>query len=332
MVSVNAKQCEKVAGVLSKFEIKPEFFNRGFIKINVDTETKFRAYFYVVAICHQTYRLANPKENIYGWDYLEQVFYKLMHEESDFLKSGYLISKSSDEIESFIRPLFSYDGKPANCTLDSMPERISFLKEIDLHLHENYGGSILNLINKTGRYLFNKGNGFYELLSVLESFSDPYKKKISFLVKLLEDAKLIKIKDPENYIPIMDYHMQRVLMRLGCVDINDKELYNNLVNKKELETDSVVREACIKAIKIIADKSWHSIASMNDYFWPHGRSCCNEVPMCVSHKCEKNPCSLSYAIDIEPEHKVCIFDDICKARKNEYYRKLWQPVVKTHFY
>jgi len=332
MISVNKQQCELAAGILSGYEIKPGFFNRGFINVKAQKERKVRAYFYAVAICHQTYKLANKEKNLYGWDYLEDVFYNLLKDNSDFLAPGFLIDKTISEIESFLCPLFSSDGNPANCTLDTIEERISFLKEIDALLYEDYDGNILKLIDKTGQHLYNSGNGFYEILPQLTSFSDPYKKKISFLVKLLEDADLITINDPKNYIPIMDYHMQRVLMRLGCVEIENKKLYNDLVTRTKLDSDTIVRDACIKAIKIIAEKSNHSIASMNDYFWPLGRSCCNETPICESSKCEKQPCSLSLAIDIKHNHKVCIFNNVCKGRYNEHYRKLWQPVVKTHFY
>ncbi len=332
MVSVNEQQCIRTAEIISAFKIKKEFYNRSFITVRTNKERKLRAYFYVVAICHQTYNLANKDRNLYGWDYLEEVFYELLKEESEFFNRGFLVSRSTKEIESFIRPLFSADRNTANCTLDNLDERIKFLKEIDLFLEEKYSGNILTLTGKTGYKLINSGKGFYEILSKLESFSDPYKKKISFLVKLLEDADLIKINDPENYIPIMDYHMQRVLLRLGCVDVNDKDLYEDLINKKELSSDELIRNECINAIKIIADKSGYSIASMNDFFWPHGRSCCNSVPLCVSGKCEKQPCSLSFAIDIEPYHKYCIFDSICKGRNDEHYRRLWQPVVNTHYY
>lgn len=332
MISINNEQCKSVANILFDYEIKPDFFNRGFINVKTNKERKIRAYFYAVAICHQTYKLANEKENLYGWDYLEDVFYKLLKDESEFFDSGFLIDRNTIEIENIIRPLFSSDGNPANCTLDRLEERISFMKEIDIRLHEKYNGNILNLIDETEQFLSNSANGFYKLLPQFISFSDPYKKKISFLVKLLEDAELVKINDPENYIPIMDYHMQRVLMRLGCIEIENKKLYDDLVLRIELDSDSIIRNACIEAIKIIAKKSSHSIASMNDYFWPHGRSCCNETPICESGMCEKQPCSLSFAIDIEPNHKVCIFDGICKGKSNKRYRKLWQPVVKTHFY
>ena len=140
MVSVNEQQCIRTAEIISAFKIKKEFYNRSFITVRTNKERKLRAFFYVVAICHQTYNLVNKDRNLYGWDYLEEVFYELLKEESEFFNRDFLVARSTKEIESFIRPLFSADSNPANCTLDNLDERIEFLKEIDLFWKKNMAG------------------------------------------------------------------------------------------------------------------------------------------------------------------------------------------------
>lgn len=112
-------------------------------------------------------------------------------------------------------------------------------------LLENYQGSVLNLLQTTeGRAGVKMG--FISVWPFLRHTVIPFFKKASFLIKLLSDAGLFSIKDPENLVPVMDYHMQRVLLRTGAVEIHDLELHEALAMRKELPDDGLIREACIK--------------------------------------------------------------------------------------
>jgi hypothetical protein len=118
---------------------------------------------------------------------------------------------------------------------------------------------------------------------------------------------------------------------MGCVEVADKQLEMDLKTRRSLPEDSSVREACIEAIRLIADISGHPVTVMNDFFWPLGRSCCNETLLCRDHQCEKSPCSFILTADLR-EHAHCIFEGSCKAASDNDYSKYWQPVVKTHYY
>ncbi|MCK4808355.1 MAG: hypothetical protein KAS90_01910, partial [Candidatus Aenigmarchaeota archaeon] len=141
---------------------------------------------------------------------------------------------------------------------------------------------------------------------------------------------MTNIKDPENFVPVIDYHMQRVLLRMGCVEITDLELKRKLWNREKLESDVAIRNACIQAIKIISNISGHNILKMNDFFWPL-RSCCEEKTLCFDKVCNKDPCTFNLVVDL-PSHNTCVFEKVCKGSTNEEYRKYWQPIVSTHFY
>lgn len=82
------------------------------------------------------------------------------------------------------------------------------MRELDIFIERYHNGSLVSLSESLNSHLIHSGKGYYEELSKVEAFSDPFRKKISFLIKLLEDAGLENIKDQENMIPIMDYHMQ----------------------------------------------------------------------------------------------------------------------------
>ncbi len=125
--------------------------------------------------------------------------------------------------------------------------------------------------------------------------------------------------------------MQRVLLRFGCLEIHNAKLMNDLQGKVQLSSDEPVREACIESMKIIAGHCHHELLKMNDFFWTLGRSCCNETTLCTTGQCSKNPCTFFTLVDI-PSHTTCVFQDSCKGFGDENYRKLWEPMVQTHYY
>jgi len=329
-VFVNDIRSELIGEILKEYPIRNGFFDRQFLSIETNRETKLRMYFYAAGICHQTRSLIDKSRNLAGWEYLEDVFLKLALEGSRFLHPEYLASINTKEIIEQLQILFSYNGQPANCTLDRLGERKRMLKEMAVFLNGEYDNSAAKFFDESDGFLLNKGKGYYESLEKLEAYCDPKKKKITFFLKLASDAKTIEIKDKKNIIPIMDYHMQRVLLRMGCVETDDKT-QDRLIKKETFSSDTEIREACIGSIKTIAETSGHHILSMNDYFWPLGRSCCNESPLCHSNSCSKKPCTFFNMVELL-EHKNCIFENACKGAKNKNYRLIWEPMVETHYY
>jgi len=326
LLSVNIEQSQAIGKIVSQLKFRPEFLQRDFISIDLDDEIKASMYFYSVGICHQTYHLANPKLNLYGWDFLEYGFLQMACKKPELLDAHFLIETDASELIEYIKPFFAEDNKSENCTLDRLEERVRLWKEMAAFLLK-YAGSVKHFIDSSQ----NNPEYFYQNLPQTEAYSDPLQKKSSFLMKLLEDAGYTDFSQSNDIIPIMDYHMQRVLMRTGCIEIQDRNLYRNLAERKKITDDAEIREACIHSMRIIARESGLSILKMNDVFYTMGRSCCNSNPLCMAHSCEKDPCTLSLAVDIPKKHK-CIFEDICKGAKNDNYRKLWQPLVETHYY
>jgi len=124
--------------------------------------------------------------------------------------------------------------------------------------------------------------------------------------------------------------MQRILLRFGCLILNDR-LKIELSQKTLMNSDTEVREACIEAMRIIAEVSGHSIFVLNDFFWPLGRSCCNETTLCTDSACMKSPCTFFEMVKLT-DHTHCVFEKICKGSKEKSFRNLWEPNVSTHYY
>lgn len=325
-VIVSREQSLLIGQIVGKLTFREEFLKRRFLSLEVDDEIKASMYYYAVGICHQTYHLANPQRNLYGWDYLEYGFMEMALKKPELFNAHFLHQINPQELIQLIQPFFSPTEKPEDCTLDSLEERARLW--IDM----------AQLIFKTGKSHLDffldsnsKAPYFYKSLSKSEAYSDPLQKKTSFLMKLLEDANIIQFTNNQDIIPIMDYHMQRVLLRTGCVEVVNEKLKSDLINREPLLDDIEIREACIESMKLIAITSGLSIFKMNDVFYTMGRSCCNEQMLCQYKSCEKTPCTLRLAVELE-SHEECIFQTICKGATQEEYRHYWQPQIQTHFY
>jgi hypothetical protein len=330
-VTTNASQCALAGNVLKPLGFRDSFRRREFITFRADRETRLRAYLYSVAICHQTHGLESRKRGLIGWDFIENVFLGLAKSNSVMLEPGYLAAMRTNGLAAELGALFSDDGNPLNSTLTRAEERARFLIDAGRVLAGRYDGMATRLLEESGGFLVNNGSGLYELLGGFAAYADPMKKKSGLLVKFLSDSGLVRIMDPRNFVPIMDYHMQRVLLRMGCIEVNNPALRVKLLRRERLESDTEIRNACIEAVRLISADSGHGIEKMNDFFWPLGRSCCRETTLCHDGRCAKSPCTFGLAVDLA-SHDRCPFEAVCKGSGDEGYRNLWEPEVDTHYY
>ncbi|MGM0567051.1 MAG: queuosine salvage family protein [Bacteroidota bacterium] len=330
-VTINKELVNEIAAITSKLRIRESFYQRDFLSIDADREIIFCGFFAAVAICHQTHHLKSQKKQIYGWDYLEEGFVRLMLEEPDSLTPKKIKQRSVKEISNWLAESFSDSGNPKDTTLDRLEERAYLLKEMSEFIVDNFGGEYRKMLAETCNKLFNGGKGVYEVFPEMEAFKDPLQKKTTFLLKLLQDASLFTVQDEENLYPVMDYHMMRMLLRTGAVDIHDSNLKNKLRNREPLDSDYEIRAACAEAMKAIGLKSGHGILKMNDFYWTLGRSCCAETTLCHDKVCAKSPCTFHEVVDIE-NHERCALQSVCRGAEEPDFRRLWQPMVQTHFY
>lgn len=327
---VNTERCHRVGEALKSLRLKEDFYRRPYLNVDAPEEIRFRMHFFAVAICHQTHTLHHPGLDLWGWDYIEKVFTDLAGTDAQLLHPDHLLHCGTEALAGELAAVFSHTGKPEDTTLDRLHERAGLMRDAASHLINGYDGKV-GRIFETAHSRLCGSYGLYWLLPEFEAFADPQQKKSTFLIKLLEEDGLVQISDPENFIPIMDYHMQRVLLRLGCVEVTDEDLRKKLVSRETLQTDEPIRGLCIDAFKIIADTSGFPVTRMNDFFWSLGRSCCHETTLCSDGFCSKNPCTFTQIVDAG-SHKICVFQDFCPGASDPAYRERWHPVVDTHFY
>lgn len=329
VVRVDVEQCMALGRVLRHYSFRESFYRRPFLTTELSEELKLRMYFFAVGICHQTWHLAHPAANLYGWDYLEDGFLRMFHENSWLTDTFCVAEATTSAIGEALASYFIPSGSTLS-TLDRLEERASLYRDMAEKLIARYEGKVSRLLQASQNKVGGK-EGLYRRLSDFEAYSDPLQKKSSFWIKLLVDAGLWQIQDPEILIPVMDYHMQRVLLRTGAVEVVDPKLRKALIDRRELPDETIVRKACIEASAHIAKTAGLDVLQMNDVLYMLGRSCCFEEPLCRSGRCAKNPCSLVRTLELK-EHTQCIFSSACRGAVAEEYIKLWNPVVKTHYY
>lgn len=330
LVTENLSLCGSIAKRLSSIRFSHTFTERRFLRLECEPEIHARALYFAVSICHQTHSLYSDSPRLYGWDYMEHIFAGIASTNPGFLNPARISAASHRILEQELSELFINNSSERKCTLDRLPERAELLRNSAELISGSYHNQVLALLQSTNNYV--SGNsGLYKRLEPATAFSDPFRKKSSFLLKLLTDANLYFYKDPECIEPIVDYHMQRVFLRSGTVEVSSAELYKNLVKKKPLVSDAVIRQATQRAMKQIAREAGLDLLTLNDIFWPLGRSCCLDNPLCVSGICSKTPCTLSVTLELT-EHNHCLLSGICKGETDPVYRKLWHPEVATHYY
>lgn len=330
-IQVNEHQIQRIASAIQGLHIKESYKNRDFIKFSASNEKKILAYLFCTAICHQTHHLINVDKNLIGWSYLEHVFCELAKKESEILDIDYIHSNSNDKLAEDFRCLFPRSNTDLECTLDDLDTRIMMIKNIAETIKDNYDNQVMSFIGGREIRLVDGNQGLYSKLEGLDAFRDPFKKKSTLFAKLLYQSDRVKILDEDRFEPLMDYHMQRLLLRTSCIDVLDEVLVKKLKNRELIESDAEIREACIQGIRMISNMSGVSILDLDDIFWAIGRSCCNQKILCRDLKCSKTPCTLLSIVEIE-KHERCIFNECCSGRMNTTYQEFWEPQVKTTFY
>lgn len=139
---------------------------------------------------------------------------------------------------------------------------------------------------------------------------DPMRKKLQLLAIILENRPehFLRVPDPRNHRPIIDYHLQRSALRTGLVDVDDARVLADLEARRLVPADveNEIRTAVYDAVARLVKQSGASVAAI-DYFFFMNRTRCPEMR--------------------EPDCPACPVRELCARRT-----KLFQPVFRTAAY
>ncbi|MBN1401876.1 MAG: hypothetical protein JXA74_13630 [Anaerolineae bacterium] len=140
---------------------------------------------------------------------------------------------------------------------------------------------------------------------------DPLRKKSLLLAMLLNGRPetFLPLRDDEKITPIVDYHFQRLCLRIGLIDVLDGGLEAKLIARQIVSPSEewAVRYQTYRAEEQLVILSGKSLADVNGFLFSIARRRCLEMT--------------------EPECGLCALNSVCVHRK-----AFFQPVLRTTFY
>ncbi len=151
---------------------------------------------------------------------------------------------------------------------------------------------------------------FLSLLKWIPGYNeDPLEKKNLLLAMAMANRpeKFIEARDFYNWLPIVDYHLMRISLRLGLVDLHKNEIDEN--EKRQFvsaEVEKDIRTSVFDAFVFLIRESGRGMPFVDELMWS-ARKYCPEME--------------------EPDCSKCVFTNVCKK-----HTMLFQPVFRTTHY
>lgn len=317
-----------------KINLLSEFFKNVKISYNLlpgieeakdkeDAREKLTLLFYVDAICHQTQNFYGEIDGVFykGWDYLLFSFKKEFEKDKSFIDT-----KRMKKIKGeYLKRILNNSG-------DRYYERAYLLRNCAFILDRDYNGDIFEIHRISEGYIKreNKPN-LITLFHKFKAYSDPLNKKTYLFINIAKKVGFWEIKDPENLWTPVDYHLERVSLRVGLIEV-DENIKNKLILGKRVtqKFDLSLREKIGSAVKEISNLSGTSIEKLDQAFWSLGRSIClKEGPLCDGVNDENNTFTKITQISLK---NGCPLKNFCNAYKTPQLRDLKESNVFTIFY
>lgn len=298
------------------------------------TADETAALFWLVAtgICQQTRTLDGTigGRRLRGSDYLFAALLQHLARHPDRWTPPALTTWTLTELQGAV----SDDGNPPTSTLDRLAERLRLLRGIGKHIASEHADGPMSIWSGCDRRV----ETLLGRLAAMEAYVDPVAKKSHLLLMFLHECGLWPLADPENLEIAIDYHVMRVALRTGIVEVEDPELRRRLTCQDpvtEAEDTAIrlaVREACRT---ILAGVPELSRFRLDNLLWMIGRNCCfyEHPPVCTEPgACWKlKGCSyvafLGYPCDLS-----CPLSGICRGATDEDHRALRETRFDTHYY
>ncbi|NVM55190.1 MAG: hypothetical protein HWN66_15905 [Candidatus Helarchaeota archaeon] len=294
-------------------------------------------YFFIVSI---DYRTSTPEGHFegkidrnffHGADLLYALAIQKLKENPDFFTAKYFQQISDDEVINWLS--ITKNGK--RVIIYHPQERAELLRDSGKNLLKLGFNSSLELVQRCEGYLIREdGNGLLQILKDFKAYSDPVSKKSYLWIKFLTGRGVLDIQDLENLNLPVDNHLTRIALRTGILEIKDEDIKSRLREEKPftLSEDLKLREAIRIAFKELLKNKKFNFRDLDDFFWVLGRTHCihSKNPLCENYL-HHSTCQLMVELKINCKQK-CPLAPCCKGFRDEEYRELFEPNIRTFFY
>lgn len=239
-----------------------------------------------------------------GSDFMWRISMKASAKQPELFNAGFLANLTFSNFNQL------FCGDTENCILPMLEKHyqlsVDYGKDlIKLNLEPN---DIVQKVNDSS----NPAKTFLSYLNQITGYKeDPLKKKALLLILILinRPERLVNIyADDKNLKPIVDYHIQRSMLRTGILKFTDKDAEFRNTNRLIIteEEEAKIRNKAYEAFESLLKHSGRTLGEL-DYFFFTNRKNCPEMEF--------------------PDCDKCILNKIC-SKKTE----LFQPVFRTTYY
>lgn len=290
------------------------------------------AYLAIVAICHQTSPVGEPRlegnvagKTRYGWDYLKARYLAVANGDRRWAQPTFWEAVSPAELSAM------YSDKVSGLTLNRVDERAYLLNDLGRMMRRAGVAGALDAFRRAGDRLGGE-SGFLQFLAEFEAYRDPVRKKSLFFSSIAVKECGWRPVDLDQLLSPVDYHELRGHLRIGTVRIVDDELHRKVVGSvalTELE-DTEIRIVVQQANDAIATSAAVSSSVLHYLLWNIFRNCC-------PRQSDLTHCASCLDCKLPPQYKAmptyegrCIFHLVCdSAGKPDKVQE--QPYL-GHFY
>lgn len=324
MFEIDNKKVEDVSRLLKNINFNLDLFPGIEVAKDInDAKNKLTLYFYVDAICHQTQNFSGEINGIYfrGWDYLLNSFINEYKKDSEFILFNRMKKIKGEDLKIIL-----------NDSGDRYYERAYLLRNCAYILGRDFKGDILEIYKKSKGYIKrDDGNGIFDLFKKFKAYSDPLGKKTYLFLNIAKKVGFWEIKDSENLCVPVDYHLERVTLRLGIVGVDEKIIKKLVENKKIPQTiDLKLRKVVGEGVKKLTENLDIEVEKIDQIFWSLGRSIClKDYPSCDGVNSNNTTFENITGISLK---NGCPFRFYCKAYKKIDLRNIKESNVKTIYY
>lgn len=328
MVTINYERLSFLAQALARIPLPPDFRQRFVPLMTAETETARLALLWVAAICHSTkggLLGRSQGREVKGSEYLLAAFCGAANQEPQLLS----IANMKKLDASTLRHLLEAFIESPVVTLVDLDRRAEILRHLAGEIDSLWQGRISSLLEKAAHHVGGE-RGFYAQMDCFSAFRDPLKKKSGVFLYFLEVSGQWSITDADQLLPMVDYHIIRLLCRTGCLEIQRADVRQKLFTKQPVTEDEerCIREAAFQ-IRLELAKTF-DVPERGELLYLLGRSYCRYTPVCVNGAL---PESDSFNVYTKTAFQGrCPLQDRCPGACDGSYRGLWEPIIQTENY
>ncbi len=328
MVKSNRTQIDQLIGFLNTWNVPSDFSARLQPAIQADQETALLAFFWAAAICHSTKGGLLAIKNgqaIKGFDVLLEAFTRAANTTPREIQLDRFERIQGPELKAFLENHLDQ----AVITLPDLDRRAEILRTLVQELKTHFDGQLSTLFEQTGGRLAGD-HGFYALMRKFSIFQDEQAKKSSVFLHCLGQAERWQPIDPDNALPMVDYHIIRLFCRTGCLEIEDQTLAEKLRTKQEVtvEEEQAIRDMA-RDIRVLISRELTS-PLRGELLYYFARSYCRNRPVCVPGNLPESH-SFNHVTNTNFTGS-CPLQNWCHGCRDTSYRDFWEPLIQTENY